>query len=96
MSDDRDPSEVINRSGGADIDAGRDTTIGGDVVGRDKVQSAGGHIVHAEAGHSWKYHFYFLSPQDFPIFFEVVKTGGTTLESWKSSLMLELISAQSS
>jgi hypothetical protein len=35
MSDDRDPSDVIGRSG--DIDVGGDANIGGDVVGRDKL-----------------------------------------------------------
>jgi hypothetical protein len=29
----------INRSGGADFNAGRDITVGGDVVGRDKTTS---------------------------------------------------------
>ena len=30
---------IENRSGGADLNAGRDITIGGDVVGRDKIVS---------------------------------------------------------
>jgi WD40 repeat protein len=36
---DSDPDSItnINRSGGADLNAGRDLTIGGDVVGRDKI-----------------------------------------------------------
>ncbi len=36
---DSDPDSItnINRSGGADLNAGRDITIGGDVVGRDKI-----------------------------------------------------------
>jgi len=35
-----------NQSGGANLEAGRDTTVGGDVTGRDKIESAGGHIIH--------------------------------------------------
>ena len=38
---DSDPDSITisNRSGGADLNAGRDLTIGGDVVGRDKITS---------------------------------------------------------
>jgi WD40 repeat protein len=36
------PTTVTNVSGGADLNAGRDITIGGDVVGRDKVVSIAG------------------------------------------------------
>lgn len=36
-------------SGGVNVSGG-ETHIGGDVTGRDKIISAGGHIVHAEAG----------------------------------------------
>ena len=36
-------------SGGVNVNSG-ETHIGGDVTGRDKIISAGGHIVHAEAG----------------------------------------------
>ena len=36
---DPDSTTNINRSGGADLNAGRDITIGGDVVGRDKIVS---------------------------------------------------------
>ena len=39
---------VTNVSGGVNIDAQR-VDVGGDVVGRDKLE-AGGHIIHAEAG----------------------------------------------
>jgi len=41
--------ETSSVSGGVDIQSER-TDIGGDVTGRDKIQSAGGHIIHAEAG----------------------------------------------
>jgi hypothetical protein len=40
---------VSSRSGGADI-AADDVTVGGDVVGRDKIMSAGGHIIIAREG----------------------------------------------
>lgn len=43
------PNNVVNVSGGIDLDAER-VDIGGDVIGRDKVESAGGHIIHAAAG----------------------------------------------
>ncbi len=43
-------SHTSNRSGGADLTAQGDITVGGDAVGRDKTESAGGHIIHAEAG----------------------------------------------
>lgn len=36
-------------SGGVNIES-EQTSIGGDVVGHDKVESAGGHIIHAGAG----------------------------------------------
>lgn len=41
MTADSDPSSTIitNQSGGADLNAGRDVTIGGDVTGRDKITS---------------------------------------------------------
>jgi hypothetical protein len=38
-SDPDSTNNIANRSGGADLNAGRDITIGGDVVGRDKVVS---------------------------------------------------------
>ncbi|MGQ0602140.1 MAG: NACHT and WD repeat domain-containing protein, partial [Anaerolineales bacterium] len=41
-----DPSQ----SGGIGARAGRDVTVGGDVIGRDQITSAGGHIIHAEPG----------------------------------------------
>jgi len=34
---DPDSPTITNRSGGADLNAGRDIIIGGDVVGRDKI-----------------------------------------------------------
>ena len=37
MSDEPEPTNITNRSGGSDIEAGRDTNVGGDVVGRDKI-----------------------------------------------------------
>ncbi len=37
------------------------------------------------AGEEWRYHFYFLSPEDYTKFFEVVRQG--TYPGWKSSLM---------
>lgn len=40
---------VASRSGGADI-AADEVTVGGDVVGRDKIMSAGGHIIIARDG----------------------------------------------
>ncbi len=40
---------VINISGGVKLDAGQ-VDISGEVIGRDRVESAGGHIVHAAAG----------------------------------------------
>jgi hypothetical protein len=42
-------SEVTNQSGGVNVDA-EQVNAGQDIVGRDKVVSAGGHIIHAEAG----------------------------------------------
>jgi hypothetical protein len=42
-------NSVTNVGGGVNLDAER-VDIGGDVVGRDQVESAGGHIVHAAAG----------------------------------------------
>jgi hypothetical protein len=43
-----DPSASA-RSGGADI-AAEELSVGGDVVGRDKIMSAGGHIIIAREG----------------------------------------------
>ena len=42
-------SSVSNVSGGVNINSG-ETHVGGDMTGRDKIVSAGGHIIHAEAG----------------------------------------------
>ncbi len=41
---------VTSISGGVNLDVQHDVAIGGDVVGHDKVESAGGHIIHAAAG----------------------------------------------
>jgi len=43
MTADSDPTSTIitNQSGGADLNAGRDITIGGDLVGRDKIVITG-------------------------------------------------------
>jgi type III restriction enzyme len=39
----------------------------------------------AEAGASWQYHFYFLSPEDYTLFFEQVRQ--KAFAGWKSGLM---------
>lgn len=49
VSESTQPNNVTNVNGGINLDAER-VDIGGDVIGRDKVESAGGHIVHAAAG----------------------------------------------
>lgn len=41
------------------------------------------------AGEPWRYHFKFLSPQDYTHFFQVVAEK-TNLPSWKSTLMQAL------
>lgn len=41
-----------------------------------------------EVGWSWTYHFYFLSPEDYPHFFNAVKEG--RYENWESNLMISL------
>ena len=38
-----------------------------------------------EGGEPWKYHFYFLSPEDYTHFFEQVRNG--TFAGWKSGSM---------
>ena len=38
---------------------------------------------------AWRYHFYFLSPEDYTYFFEKVREG--KYAGWKSGLMQELI-----
>jgi len=40
---------VSNQSYGVDVNAQR-VDVGRDIVGRDKIESAGGHLIHAEAG----------------------------------------------
>ena len=42
-------SPIASRSGGADLTAD-EVTVGDDVVGRDKIMSAGGHIIIAREG----------------------------------------------
>lgn len=50
MTDDISPlPTAASTSGGVNINSDK-TEIGGDVIGQDKIVSAGGHIVHAEAG----------------------------------------------
>lgn len=44
----------------------------------------------ADANKPWKYHFYFLAPDDFTRFFEAVKEGPDRLKQWSSSLMQKL------
>ncbi len=39
-------------------------------------------------GEPWKYHFYFLSPEDFTLFFQAIRDGGYS--GWRSSLMQDL------
>ena len=43
------PPAITHVNGGVKLDASQ-VDIGGDVAGRDKVESAGGHIIHAAAG----------------------------------------------
>jgi type III restriction enzyme len=43
------------------------------------------------AGEAWRYHFFFLSPEDYTSFFEKVKN--STYVGWRSGLMQELLSA---
>jgi len=42
----------------------------------------------AEADELWRYHFYFLSPEDYPVFFDQVR--GRLFAGWKSGLMQSL------
>jgi len=42
------------------------------------------------AGEPWRYHFYFLSPEDYTSFFQKVKD--EAIRGWKSGLMQELMS----
>jgi type III restriction enzyme len=41
-----------------------------------------------EAGEAWRYHFYFLSPEDYTSFFEQVRD--KSYAGWRSGLMQEL------
>ncbi|MGZ8227311.1 MAG: hypothetical protein ACXWT3_11850 [Methylococcaceae bacterium] len=45
-----------------------------------------------EVGWSWTYFFYFLSPEDYPHFFNAVKDG--RYEDWESNLMISLKAGQ--
>jgi formylglycine-generating enzyme required for sulfatase activity len=47
MSEEPEPTNITNRSGGADLNAQGDINVGGDVVGRDKIIQAGTYIEHA-------------------------------------------------
>jgi hypothetical protein len=49
MTEEPTTPATSSRSGGVDIHSGQ-THVGGDVTGRDKIVSAGGHIIHAGAG----------------------------------------------
>lgn len=40
------------------------------------------------AGEPWRYHFYFLSPEDYPGFFDQVRSG--KYKGWSSGLMVDL------
>lgn len=44
-----------------------------------------------EKGEKWRYHFYFLSPDDYTSFFQQVRDGSFT--GWKSGLMQDLLSS---
>ncbi len=48
-SEEQTPS-ATNVSGGVNVNVQRDVTIGGDVVGRDKIESASGDIIHVAPG----------------------------------------------
>ena len=41
-----------------------------------------------ESGEPWRYHFYFLSPEDYTSFFEHVRN--ESYAGWRSGLMQEL------
>ena len=42
----------------------------------------------AEAGEPWRYHFVFLSPEDYTRFFEQIRN--TSYAGWRSGLMQDL------
>ena len=42
-----------------------------------------------EAGEAWRYHFYFLSPEDFSHFFQAIRE--SRYQVWRSGLMQELV-----
>jgi hypothetical protein len=44
--------------------------------------------VLSEAGEPWRYHFYFLSPEDYTGFFDRLRDG--KVKGWVSGLMKEL------
>jgi type III restriction enzyme len=41
-----------------------------------------------EAGQPWRYHFYFLSLEDYTMFFDLIRDG--KVKGWVSGLMVEL------
>jgi len=43
-----------------------------------------------DSNEPWRYYFYFLSPEDFTKFFEMIKSDPVKLKPWNSSLMQEL------
>jgi type III restriction enzyme len=47
----------------------------------------------AEAGEPWRYHFYFLSPEDYTGFYDCIRIG--KFKGWRSGLMVELGSQMS-
>jgi hypothetical protein len=56
-SSDQDPSTIINRSGGNELNTTGDITIGGDVVGRDKVTQIAGEDLLGDAYEYLMRHF---------------------------------------
>lgn len=46
---DTDQTNITSQSGGVDVNA-QHVDVSGDVVGRDEIESAGGHIIHAGPG----------------------------------------------
>jgi hypothetical protein len=42
----------------------------------------------SDADEPWRYHFYFLSPEDYPVFFDQAR--GRSFAGWKSGLMQSL------
>ena len=66
---------------------------GDDNRNKSKFRDAKAHFkrlneVLSEAGEPWRYHFYFLSPEDYTGFFDRLRDG--KLKGWVSGLMKEL------